>query len=202
MANKDAPFGFKPWGPVLRANLYAVPTAPTINICVGDAVMEDLTDVISAKLGLGHAVYDAAVPTTTEGDTRQYLGVVLAVFDEKLDPVQYLAPAEAGDATTAGYVLVADHPDQLFVAQMDGALTAANIGYHYEITSVALCAPNSRTGLSTQEVASAGANVTATIPLKILSQAYPDEDSYAAAGCRVVVQFNPDCHMFGSGTAI
>lgn len=202
MANIDAPHGFRIWGPCLRQNLYAVPTAPTINIAVGDLVWEDVTNITSAKLGSGIAVYDAAVPTTTLGDALLCLGSVTACFDEDMDPIQYIAASRVGDSTVAGYVLVADHPMQEFEAQGDGAFTVANLELNYEVTSVALCAPDSRTGLSTQEIAISGANVTSTIPIRLIKMAYPEKDVYSAAGCRMVCMINPLCHRYGAGTTI
>lgn len=201
MANSDVPFGFVPWEKTLRQNLYAVPTAPTINISPGDLVWEDLGQIVSAKLGLGIAIYDAAVPTTTLGDALLCLGAVTACFDEDMDPVSYIAAAEAGDATVAGYVLVADHPYQQFLAQADAAVTTANFELNYEVTSVALCAPDSRTYRSTMEINVSGANVTSTIPIRLVRQAYRTDD-YSAAGCRFVCQINPLCHRYGAGTTI
>jgi len=198
MANKDRPFGFIPWGPVLRARMYAVPTAPTINICVGDVVANDNTGLVSGKLGLSLAVYDTAVLSATPGDEYKILGVVLACFDEDLDPVQYIAAAEVGDSTVAGYVLIADHPSQQLVAQGDGEFTDADLNLNFSIVSATLCAPDTYTGLSTQEIDADSGAVTTTIPIRIVGQAYPEDDSHASAGCRMICQFNPDCHMYGS----
>jgi len=207
MANIDRPCGFRPWGELLRSRLYAVPTAPTINVCVGDIVMADVTGISSGKLGAVMAVEDDQVIATTTGDDFSLIGVVLACFDEDMDPYAnapsgYIAAGEVGDATVAGYVLVADHPDQQFVAQADGAITAANMDLNHEITSATLSAPNSVTGISTQEIASAGSAVTSTIPVRLYAQAYPLEDVITAAGCRWICQINPLCHLFGTGTTI
>jgi len=201
MANLDAPFGFVPWEKVLRQNLYAVPTAPTIHVCVGDLVFEDTGNIVSGKLGVGIAVYDAAVPTTTLGDALLCLGAVTACFDEKMDPCNHIDVAEAGDGTVAGYVLVADHPYQQFLAQADAAITTANFELNYEITSVALCQPDTRTGMSTMEINVSGANVTSTIPIRLVKQPFIT-DNPAAAGCRLVCQINPLCHRYGAGTTI
>jgi hypothetical protein len=204
MSNKDAPFGFQCFNEVLRARIYAVPTAPTINICVGDIVLNDNGGTVSPKFGLIPSVYDAAVPPATPGDAQKILGVVLSCFDEDMNPLEnapsgYIAAARAGDGTVAGYVLVADHPSQQMIAQADAALTAADINLNYEIGSVALCAPDSNTGLSTQEITVTGAAVTVTIPLRLYGQSHPLEDVYSAAGCRMVCGFNHECHYFGAG---
>lgn len=207
MANKDVPHGFKPWDGVLRARLYAVPTAPTINIAVGDIVANDNSAVVSAKLGLVLTVEDANIIPTTPGDATKLLGAVLACYDEDMNPLEnapsgYIAAGRVGDSTVAGYVLVADHPYQQFEAQADSALTAADLNLNYEITSATLSAPDTRTGLSTQEINVSGANVTTTIPIRLYAQAYPTEDVYSAAGCRMICQINPDCHMYGAAVML
>lgn len=203
MANTDAPHGFRVWGELLRARLYAIPTAPTINICIGDMVQGSNTGIAcTGGNGTLLEIYDAAVISTTEGATRPLYGVVLSLFDEDMMPIQYVAAARAGDGTIAGYALIADHPDQMFEAQADGSITAANMDLNHEITVVALNAPNSATGLSTQEIASAGSAVTATIPLRLYGQAYPELDAITAAGCRWICGINPDCHYWAAGTAI
>jgi hypothetical protein len=201
MANADVPFGFRPWGKTLRQGLYAVPTAPTVHVCIGDLVFEDTGNIVSGKLGLGIAVYDAAVPTTTLGDALLCLGAVTACFNYKMEPIQVIDIADAGDGTVAGYVLVADHPYQQFLAQADALITDANFELNYEITSVAYCAPDSRTLLSTMEINVSGADVTNTIPIRLVRQAFI-EDDHNAAGCRYVCQINPLCHRYGAGTTI
>jgi hypothetical protein len=203
MANTDAPHGFQVFGKLLGCGLYAVPTAPTIGFYVGDIVQGSNT-FISCPGGRGTLpeVYDAAVISTTEGDTRPIYGAVIAIFDENMFPVKRIVPAEVGDGTVAGYLLIADDPNQEFEAQSDGSITAANMDLNHEITVVALNAGNAATGISKAEIASAGSAVTATIPLKILRMAHPAKDAIDAAGCRFVVKINPDCHYKADALAI
>ena len=204
MANADVDFGFLPWGPVLRARLYAVPTAPTINICLNDIVANDTVGgIVTNKLGLVGTVYDAAVLGDTPGDEYKILGSVLACFNEDMDPVQYIAPATVGDGTVAGYVLVADHPAQQFVANVGEALTAANMELNYPIDGGTLYAPQSTsTGISAQFIKVTNAAVTNTIPIRLYGQAYPGVDVYSSAGCRMICQINPECHQFAVGTTL
>jgi len=201
MANTDTPRGFTPFGETLHVGYYAVPTAPTINICVGDIVIEDVTNIISKKLGVGVAVYDAAVVPATTGNDRLVLGAVVGVFDHHMNAIQYLAPGTVGDATVAGYVAVADDPNQQFLAQASTAVATADFELNYEIGSATLSAPDARTGLSTQEITITGANVTDTIPIRLVRQITTD-DVASAAGCRFVCQINPLCHRYGAGTTI
>ena len=203
MANKDNPHGFQPWDGVLRARYYPVATAPTIAFYHGDLVQADTQGFTSAKLGTVQQVYDTAVIGDTEGATRHILGAVIGVFDEEMNPILYMAIGRVGDGTTAGYLLIADHPYQQFEAQGDSAFTVANLDLNHEITVVALNAGNSSTGISTAEIdATTGAAVTVTIPIRIYGQAYPAEDVYSAAGCRMICQINPLCHHYGSGLAV
>ncbi len=202
MANPvQAYTGFRMWGPVLRARLYADPTAPTINISPGDVILNDLAGIVSAKLGLGLAIYDAAVVPATPGDAQKILGVVLACFDEKMDPLQYIPPARVGDGTVAGYCLVADHPAQQMMAagDSDTGFADADLNLNYEIGSATLSAPDTRTKISTQYITVSGAAVTVTIPLRLYGQAYPGEDTHDLIYCRMICGFNPECHHFGAG---
>lgn len=201
MANTDNPHGFSIHGECLHVGYYAVPTAPTINVCLGDLVIEDVTNIVSKKLGQGIAIYDAAVLPATTGDDRLVLGSVIGVFDHNMDPVLYLAPGAVGDGTVAGYVAVADDPNQQFEAQVDGEITDANFELNYEVLSATLSAPDTRTKLSTQEIYTTGPNVTSTIPIRLVRQLTAN-DSHAAAGCRIVCQINPLCHRYGAGTTI
>lgn len=205
MANVDRPHGFNIWGKLKGANMYAVPTAPTINIPVGDLVLSDNSAVDTAKLGRLISVKDDAVFQATTGDANPVIGAVLACFDSNLDPCLYIAAGAVGDGTTAGYVLVADDPDQEFEAQEDGdtaAIAAADMGLNFEVVSATLSAPNTSTGISTQEIDSDSHNVTATIPVKVLRMAYPNQDAVGSAGCRYICKINPDCHLKAAGTAI
>ena len=204
MANADRPHGFNLWGPCKRANYYQVPTAPSIAFYHGDMVQADTTvAAVSSKLGAGKQVYDTAVIGNTAGDTLHILGVVIGVFDEDMDPLQYMAVGRVGDSTVAGYLLIADDPTQLFEAQGDAGFTLADLDLNYELTVPALNAGNTSTGVSKQEIDAAGtAAVTATIPLILHGQSHPGEDLYSAAGCRMICSINPDCHVYGDSLGI
>lgn len=207
MANTDAPYGFKPYGNVLRAQMYGIITAPTINIMHQDLVMCGLTGVATPKLGTIMALEDANVIPATPGDATPLLGSVLALFDEKMDPIEYIAVGRVGNGTIAGYALVADHPDQLFEAQEDGDTTpiaAASVGLNAEVYSPALSAGNTSTGISKQEIDSNSVATTATCALHLVGMAHPETDSITAvaatqAGCRWIVTIN--AHQYGRNFA-
>lgn len=198
MSNTDRPFGFQPYGPILRTNLYCVITAPTINVFHNDLVVAGGVNT-STPHGYMMAIEDAQVPDGYAG----ILGSVVAVFDENMDPVKYIAAEEAGNGTIAGYVMVADSPDQLYIAQEDAvtnAITAAEGSMNANIISVALCAGTNKTGISTQEIDSDTAANTAALQVKLLR---PHEADTPAdnddVGCRYICQINE--HYWGDTIA-
>jgi len=203
MSTVDHPHGFQPWGPILRARLYAVPTAPTIAFYHGDLVQAEITGVaVSKYLGAGTHIEDDAVIQAAPGATIHILGTTLAIFDSNMDPLLYMPVGTVGDGTTAGYLLVADHPDQLYEAQGDTAFALADLDLNYNVTSVALNAGDTATGISKQEIAISGAAVTTTLPIRLYGQSHPDQDTYSDVGCRMICTINPTCHYYGAGTAV
>lgn len=195
MSNVDRAFGFEVCGPLLRARLYAVQTAPVINVMHGDIVVSG-AEVISTKFGYKNIIADAAVPD----DTADILGVVIAVMDENMDPVAYIAATETGDTTVAGYIMVADHPDQEFLVQEDGDTTpiaAANAGQNCDMQSATICAGNTGTGLSGQELDSTTVGTGADVQIKLI-EPHP-EDDVGSAYCRWKVQINE--HHYGDTIA-
>lgn len=192
-SSTDAAFGFQPYGQLLRVGIYAIITAPTINVCVNDIVVHGST-IVSTPIGYLTAIEDGSVP---DGDP-QILGSVIAVMDSDMKHVQYIAPAAAGNGTIAGYVMVADHPDQLFIAQEDGDSNAIDLdeaGMNCDLIAATLCAPNSHTGLSTMELDSTSAANTEALQFRLL---HPHQDDTPAtdtqANARWIVRVNEHFH--------
>jgi len=192
MSSVDAPNGFELWGECLRQSLYAVATAPTIHVYHGDLVVHGGA-ALATTFGTMVIIEDGAVPDGTAA-TQKILGVVTAIFDEYMNPVKYIAATEAGDSTVAGYVMIADHPDQHFLIQEDGTTNAIDlddVGLTADVVSVALCAGTASTGRSTQEIASDTVAGDAAHDLKVL---YPHPDDTAAddtdCHARWIVQIN------------
>ena len=198
MANTDAPMGFQPYGPVLRADWYPVATAYGTAIFVGDWV--EITNT-----GLVCKVFDGdtrlGVEIDATGAAGDELGAVLGVLDSNGDPLLYLPASTTGDGVVAGYVLVADHPLQLYLAQEDGDTTpiaAASVGLN--IAMISTHTGNTTTGRSKQELDSNTVNTTATLALRLV-KSYKN-DTVASAYCRWVVMANPNAHFYSSATAI
>jgi hypothetical protein len=187
--------------------MYGVITAPTINIFHQDLVMCGSTGVATPKLGTIMAIEDANIVPATPGDASPLLGSVLAIYDENFDPISYIAATRVGNGTIAGYVLVADHPDQLFEAQEDADTTpiaAASVGLNVDVYSPALSLGNTGSGVGKQEIDSSSVAVTATLALHLVGMAHPETDSITAvaatqAGCRWIVTIN--AHQYGRNFA-
>ena len=198
MSQYDNATGFQPYGELLRAQYYVVQTNPTIAFSVGDMVHYTTgggAAIVSPVMGYMPKVADDAV--LAAGDFL--IGAVLACFDEKMDPVKYIAVSEAGDATIAGHLLIADHPQQLFVAQedaADNAITVAEGQCNAEVYPPAANAGNTSTGISKMEIDSSSAANTSTLMLRLLR---PHPDDVAAVDgkwCRYICMINT--HAYGN----
>ena len=188
MSGTDAPFGFAPYGPVLRSTLYTVPTAPTIAIYHNDIVRHGGAGM-ATKYGPMVFIEDSANPD----GAAHLLGSVLAVFDHNMLPVKYLAALAAGDAVVAGYVLVADDPNQLFIAQEDGSTNAidlVDIGENANI--VTTHTGNTNTGISKQEIQSSSVHANAALNVQIVRPHEDDQVGVDVTNCytRWIVRIN------------
>ena len=166
MANTDWHGGFTPYEKVLRCHYYAVNTAPVIGFYHGDMVGTEEVFLLSKSMGYLQGVNEDEVIDGLDN----VLGAVLAIFDENMDPVKYIAATDAGNSTIAGHLLVADDPMQFWVAREDfggNAITAAEGGNNANIVSVALSAGHAGTGRSTQMIDSDSASTTAALQLKL-----------------------------------
>ena len=201
MSSVDSPMGFQVFGPCLRQRLYAVQTAPTINVFHNDLVLHGGT-AVATSYGTLPIIEDGAVPDGV-ADTQKILGVVTSIFDENMLPVNYIAATEAGDSTVAGYVMVADHPDQLFLAQEDGttnAIDLVDIGQNADVVSATLCAGDTDTGISTQEIASDTVGATAALDVK-LHYPHPDDTVGDDTNCHCRWVCSINTHFYDSFNA-
>jgi len=166
MANHpDKPSGFSVWGKLLRARLYAVQTLPTIHVYHCDAVVHGGL-VIATPHGFTNIIADGTVP---DGDAG-LLGAVIAVMDHDMNPVSHILKLTVGEGGVAGYIMVADHPDQEFIAQEDcvtAPIALAEGGMNADLIAATICLGDSTTGLSTQEIESDSAATTSTLSLKL-----------------------------------
>ena len=195
----DKPSGFTVWGKLLRARLYMVQTAPTIHVYHGDAVIHGGEAVISEHGGI-NIIEDSAVPD----GAAALLGAVTCVMDHDMNPVTHIVALTVGDGIAAGYVMVADHPDQEFIVQEDcvtNPIALIEGGMNANLVSVTICLGDVKTGLSTQEIASDGASHTAALQLK-LHYPHPEDTIPGTEGTnhpRWIVTFNE--HYYGDTIA-
>lgn len=183
MANADSPTGLSIWGPLLRARMYGVETAPAMAI-YHNQLVETESKAVAGK----HGNWPVVLGEET-GAALTIVGVTVAVFDDKMDPVKYLAASEAGDSTMAGYVLVADHPEQEFIAQEDSASSAvcglADAGQCADMVGTG---GSTSTGLSSSEIDTSTVAATATLALQLLYP-HPDDDN-TLVNCRWICKIN------------
>lgn len=109
MANKDNPKGLQVAGPLLGCHWYEVAAAATVPLFIGDPVI--LTGTSNQ------------VTTATAGSGNPLLGAIVGIYDTNKVPGIQVSTGERVNykpTATACYVLVADDPRQVFIAQGDG----------------------------------------------------------------------------------
>ena len=166
--HKDAAFGFAVWGNLLRARLYAVQTIPAIGVYHGDAAIHGGI-VRDTPYGFLNIIEDTQ---EVHSSTRPgLLGVIIAVMDEKMDPVPYIAVSEVGAGGEAGYVMIADHPMQEFLCQEDcnstDPLQLVDGGQNVDIVAASAHLGTNATGISTMELDSSSHGAGADLQCKL-----------------------------------
>ena len=177
MATTDAAFGFAPYQELKHASMYAVVTSNAVQVCIGDSVETVGTAISTAKFG----TLQAAITEET-GAAGSHLGVVLACFDDDGFPINRIPVTTVGDSTVAGYVLVADDPEQEYLVQEDGdtsSLVVANIGLNCDAVSTGTPTA-SNNYLSKMELDSNTIANTNSLAWKVIG-VHPD-DTISAAG--------------------
>jgi len=179
MSNENLPIGGMPvnmpYGNV-RARRYAVAVANATDIFIGDPVLLiDTGTVIRATGGAGN-----------------YLcGFVLGCFDSSGAPLGYLP------TVTAGYVLVADDPNQQFILQEDGdttPLAAEDVGEGVDVIIGTGSTFNQRSGTM---IDSDTVGTGLTTQLRILAK-QDRVNNDVGAYCKWIVQIN--LHQLTAGT--
>lgn len=178
MANPNAPYGLRPVNnngtPFSgQVTMYYVPSSVATSVFIGDPVIPN---------GDGDGFGVAGVTLATAGGANMLIGAVVAVVN---------GPASGGSATipvtrdlpvyhtasTNGYVLVADDPNQLFAIQENssgGAIASAGISANYSLASGV---GSTVTGLSGWQLASNLVNTT-TLALRLMRLARLPGNAY------------------------
>lgn len=127
MANVASARGLRVGGPLLGCHLYAVAATYGTAMYIGDPVVQT---------GSGNQVVVATIAST-----NAMIGSVIGVFDTNKIPGITLSTGERANykpASTGAYVLVADDPRQVFIAQTDsGTYTIADCGANCSMASAA-----------------------------------------------------------------
>lgn len=195
----DGPFGFQPWEKVIEAHLYSVVTSNATSFFVGDPVKQAGIALLTPHHGYLMQVVQHAAGAASLG-----VGVVIGCYDHKMKPLGYIPASTTGNSTIAGYVMVADNVDQLYIVQEDGGsgcITADNVGLNVDAVNVASGSVN--TFLSGFEIDGHTAASTATLAFKIVG-VHPEDTPVSASTttgthCRFIVKMNT--HISGLGGA-
>ncbi|RPI56223.1 MAG: hypothetical protein EHM49_00805 [Deltaproteobacteria bacterium] len=193
MATTDARFGLIPWGPMKddSCHYYAIETEPDVDLFHGDPAETEGTAVTTPHMGPLQSI-----EVKVGGAEGSLVGVIMALFDEDMCPVTYIATTDAGNGTIAGYALVCDDPFQRYIVQEDGvgsSIVAADFGLSGDL--VLTHGGDTTTGVSGCELDSSDTHAPggATGDVRVLG-IHP-EDSISAAGAagnhaRFIVQLN------------
>lgn len=164
MANANAARGLVPYRRSTgepyngSANIYYVPSAVASNIFVGDPInwltnAADANGIPSCTLG-------------TAGTSNNIIGSMVGIVSggEPIIPVTRDLPIYH-PASTAGYILVADDPDLLYMIQENGSMVQGAPGRNANLVSGA---GSTITGISGWMLNSSTLNTTNTLQMKIL----------------------------------
>lgn len=193
----SAPFGFIPYGPVLRANWYALVTNIAVATYHGSVMELVGNTLVTPAMGS----LPAAVSEET-GAAGSIIGAVIGIMDHTFCPALYIPANATGNSVIAGYALIADHPDQMYVAAEDGvtsSLVAADMGLAIDAIGTT---GSTVTGRSYMMLDSNTMATTATLAF-LLIKPHP-EDTFATANTagqytRFIVKINASA--YGSAVA-
>jgi hypothetical protein len=193
----SAPFGFVPFGPVLRANWYSLVTSIAVATYHGSVMELVGNTLVTPAMGS----LPAAVSEET-GAAGSIIGAVIGIMDHTYCPALYIPASAAGNGVIAGYALIADHPDQLYIAAEDGvtsSLVAADMGLAIDAIGTT---GSTVTGRSYMMLNSDTMATTATLAF-LLIKPHPD-DTFATATTagqytRFIVKINSSA--YGSAVA-
>lgn len=185
------------YGPTLRTNLYVVQTNPTLAFYHNDPVTMNSSPglILTPHKGYMNAVDDANIIATAQA----LLGSVVGIFDENMDTLKYMAVGRTGNSTIAGYLEIADHPQQVWAIQEDAATNAIDLGEgssNIDLAAATLNAGDTNTGVSACEINSTTAANTSTLNMRLMGPHENDTPANDSYWCRWIVMAN--FHHFGN----
>lgn len=174
MANVQAARGLRVAGPLLGAHWYSVAASYATALFLGDPVVLTGTsnNVTSATAGSGNAIAGAIIGVY---DTNKCPGIQ-ATTGERL-PYK--------PASTAAYVLVADHPLQMFICQGDGDTSFLSLNEcNGNIPMVGSTAGNTLSGMSAWTLDdSATAGTSSADQIRLIRPVERADNTVAIAYC-------------------
>ena len=190
MANVDCPKGLQVAGPLLRATWYAVAASQASPIFIGDPVL---------ATGTSNQVIVA-----TAASASLITGAVIGVYDgTKLPGVVNSSGVRLAYApsvqSSAFYVLVADHPDQLFIAQGDGDTTYLDMDdCGGTLDLVASSAGNTTSGWSAWELDDSDTGSVGVEQIRLVRPVDRPDNTVGIAYCDWYCKINT--HQLSSGS--
>jgi hypothetical protein len=152
-----------------RVRRYSVAATIATDLFIGDPVdIANTGTVVRATAGAGNYIS----------------GIVVGCYDSAGAPIGYCP------SSTAGYVLVADDPNQQFIAQEDGdgsTLALADVGANVDVVINAGSTFNNKSGAVLD---SSSLNTAANGQFRILAKQDRVNNDVGAAYCKWIVQIN------------
>lgn len=163
-ANKDWPHGFRPVEGKMRIREYTLAAANSI-IGFGDLIVRT----------------NAGLVDRGAADAVQIVGVAMQA-----------RAANAGAVATTASILISDHPDTIYEAQVDDDTVDAqtDLFLNYNITVA-----DASGGISQMEIDGNTQNTTATLPIRTIGL-FRDPKNALGAQVRLLCQINN--HVYGS----
>ncbi|MEO1503122.1 MAG: hypothetical protein AAFU68_02735 [Pseudomonadota bacterium] len=179
MPTANAPFGFRPVGPILRANYYFI-TGDNSAVFLNDPVVisgsANTAEVSAVGAGTRAVGTLPSVVRSTAGSSGRVTGAVIGFCPVNNESANYRANS------TDMILLVADDPQQLFEVQMDSTSAATEISGDADFT---LGTGSTYTGLSGAELTGApAASATAQFRVHHLK---PQPNNELTTGFPIVV---------------
>jgi len=195
MANADAAFGLRPMGlgSDKQTNIYSVDATGASAIYLYDPVT--LTGTADAN-GIPE-VRLTTVAATTTANNLPIVGVVVGFASSK-EGTQLQGDTKYAAATPGSgvYAIVADNPDEVFLAQEDGNLGVAGVGNNFRLV---LAAGSTTSGISGSEIDSSAVSTDVGLTnVKVVGlHQSPDNE----VGTNAVWKVRISKHQYNSATA-
>jgi len=180
MANINFPRGLEPYGNLLRVTEYTLVAGHATDLFIGDPVAIEVT---------GRNVTIAG-----DGTGEEITGSITAIYDSNKVPLAYWDGGHSG----IGYVMVADDPKQIFVAQGDGVasiLTTIDANGNVNLVAGTGSTVNYRSGWQIDDSDTGGG--TPGDQIRLIRQVERDDNEKDVAYCDWLFQINNHTQSVG-----